>query len=113
MVRSATATSHVATGKPRTEVAHDLPVDGPQQLGPVIGGDRLVTLRSDEHDLVSLLDLVVAHVDDHHVHRHGSRVGVALAAYEDFGRTGETAGHTVGVADGDSGARQPAAASRR
>ena len=80
--------------------AHDRVRDGAHRPRPRRGGDLLVALAPDQHDLVADLDREVADVEHQLVHRDGARDRAAPAAHDRLAAVmRELAGHTVGVAD--------------
>ena len=83
------------------DAGDDLVGDRAEALGPLGGGDLLVALRADEHDLVADLDGGVADVDHQLVHRDDAGDRAAPAADEHLATDQpEVAGHTVGVPRG-------------
>ena len=73
----------------------------PRRSRPLGGGDLLVALAADEHDLVADLDGDVAEVDQQLVHRDHADDRAAPAADQHLAAgEAEVAGHAVGVARG-------------
>jgi hypothetical protein len=46
----------VDAGDAGGDAAHDLVADRAEPVGPVVGGDALVALRAEQHDLVADVD---------------------------------------------------------
>src|SRR5487761_1596418 len=76
---------HENTGHAGPNTAEDLPGNGTRSIRPLVGRDRLVTLATQEDDLVAELDGVVTAVDHQHVHGDHPRQRVARGVDEDFG----------------------------
>ena len=98
--------SAVAAGDPGADAADDLVGDGVERRGPVLGGDRLVALAADQHDLVA---------DRDRRRRRQSTMSWSMVTTPTIGPAPaadraprrptrrQAARHAVGVADGHGG----------
>src|SRR5665213_4258737 len=90
--------SRVSAGHARPDSADDGVRDRAHPIGPLLGGDVLVALASDQHDLVAHLDRLITYIDHELVHRDRSRDRVAVPADQHLAAVvRELTGNTVGV----------------